>query len=203
MSVRRLRLADAPRAADTLARAFRDNPGTLALLPRHDERGRLVVLRRVALGFTVATIVGGHAEADFEGDVPRAVSLSFDPSSYPFSAAVRGLVSAGPLSAGLGPALRYARIGAYLERHHSRAPSWYLFMLGVAPELQGRGLGGRLLRDLAARADAQGVACYLETDRASSVRLYERHGFDVTRHDRLAMLSDLEFWTMTRPAKQE
>ncbi len=201
MTVRPIGLGHVPRVATTLARAFRDNPGTLALLAGRDADERTRILRRVAVGFALATVAHGHGEAVFDGDEPIAVSLSFAPEQYPFALGARALISAGPVTAGPRAAMRYARIGAYLERHHCTDPCWYLFMLGVAPDHQGRGLGGTLLRALSRRADDAGVRCYLETDRQTSVKLYERHGYVVTRQDRLAMLDGLEFWTMTRPRR--
>jgi GNAT superfamily N-acetyltransferase len=53
----------------------------------------------------------------------------------------------------------------------------YLVFLGVLPAAQGRGLGGALLRERLARADADGVPAYLEAGSERSLPLYARHGF--------------------------
>lgn len=63
-------------------------------------------------------------------------------------------------------------------------PIGEVYVLGVAPEANGRGLGGALtvagLRHLADVAGVRTVTLYVEGDNTAAVRLYEREGF--TRH---------------------
>lgn len=56
-------------------------------------------------------------------------------------------------------------------------PLWHAQFVGVRPGLQGRGIGGRLLRHGLDRADAEGVPTYLEASSPDSTRLYRRLGF--------------------------
>lgn len=54
----------------------------------------------------------------------------------------------------------------------------------LSPALQGHGVGSAVLRDLLARADAEGVAVRLNVLRGSAARrLYERCGFTPERED--------------------
>lgn len=57
-------------------------------------------------------------------------------------------------------------------------PAVYLHMLAVAPPAQGRGIGARLVREVAQTAD--GVPVHLETTSPRALRFYEREGFTVT-----------------------
>lgn len=57
---------------------------------------------------------------------------------------------------------------------------WYLAAVGTRPEAQGTGSGGRVLAPVLARADAEGVACYLESSNPRNLTFYERLGFVVT-----------------------
>lgn len=69
-----------------------------------------------------------------------------------------------------------------VSRHHERlvqAPHWYLLILGVEPERQGQGIGSALIAPNLARADAEGLPCYLETAKEPNVMFYRRHGFEV------------------------
>ena len=66
-----------------------------------------------------------------------------------------------------------------MEQSHPDEPHWYLPMIGVEPNAQGRGLGGALMRHAVARCDDDGVAAYLESSNPRNITLYERHGFDV------------------------
>ncbi len=62
---------------------------------------------------------------------------------------------------------------------HPEAPHWYLPILGVEPNAQGRGLGGALMRHAIARFDDEGALAYLESSNPRNISLYERHGFEV------------------------
>jgi ribosomal protein S18 acetylase RimI-like enzyme len=57
---------------------------------------------------------------------------------------------------------------------------WYLTVLGVEPERQNQGIGGALMQPLLARADAEGLPCYLETLSERNLLFYRRNGFEVT-----------------------
>ena len=89
------------------------------------------------------------------------------------------LSSLGFGPAGFGRMLRYARFIQQQRTESVPESHLYLFILGICPARQGRGVGGALLERGLARADAQGRACYLETARERNVRFYERHGFIV------------------------
>jgi ribosomal protein S18 acetylase RimI-like enzyme len=56
-------------------------------------------------------------------------------------------------------------------------PFYYLSFLGTHPSSRGRGIGMRLLAELAARADREGKPIYLESTNPANNRRYERLGF--------------------------
>ncbi|MFI1353731.1 GNAT family N-acetyltransferase [Streptomyces sp. NPDC020898] len=73
----------------------------------------------------------------------------------------------------------------------------YLWMIAVAPDNQGRGLGTTLLQHVLDRCDREGLAAYLEASSARSRKLYERLGFDLL--DRPLDLPDgPQMWPMWR-----
>ena len=57
--------------------------------------------------------------------------------------------------------------------------AWYLSIIGIAPQAQGRGLGRKLLEPMLAEADAATASCYLETFSMRNVTFYTRLGFGV------------------------
>lgn len=59
-----------------------------------------------------------------------------------------------------------------------RSEAWYLSIVAVTPERQGRGLGARLLAPTLGEADAARAVCYLETFNPRSLTFYRRLGFD-------------------------
>lgn len=79
---------------------------------------------------------------------------------------------------------RAARGAALLKAHHPQFPHWYLHMMGVAPELRGRGVGSLLLQAVLTRCDREGTRAYLEASSPRKPPLYERHGFEVVEEVR-------------------
>jgi GNAT superfamily N-acetyltransferase len=74
----------------------------------------------------------------------------------------------------------YQRIVRYMSQHAATvvgSDCWYLSIVAVAPEAQGRGLGTRLLAPTLAQADAAGVTSYLETFGRRTLGFYGRLGF--------------------------
>jgi ribosomal protein S18 acetylase RimI-like enzyme len=62
------------------------------------------------------------------------------------------------LRAGRQATARFGQAQAVMDRLHTRhaaAPHWYLLIVGVDPELRGRGVGGALVREGLARADRE------------------------------------------------
>jgi ribosomal protein S18 acetylase RimI-like enzyme len=185
-------------AARVLAAAFRDNPGMLAVLPGHTEETRLRLVEACMTGFVVSVQRYGVAEVVKEGGAILAVSLAFPPGKFPPPFYATIIQAKGPMRAGLGAALRFARVDLEMRKRHPHYPHWYLWFLGVSPERQGQGLGSVLLRSLSGKAEADGTPCYLETDKPSSVKIYERHGYRVEAEDVLPGV-DLRLWYMRRP----
>jgi GNAT superfamily N-acetyltransferase len=86
-----------------------------------------------------------------------------------------------------------------LGRRHPAFSHWYLAFIGIDPRWQRHGFGRALLEPVLARADAAGVACYLETPFPDTRRFYERFGFHES--DQLRPVDDApQIWTMTRPS---
>ncbi len=57
----------------------------------------------------------------------------------------------------------------------------YLYVLGVAPESQGKGIGSSLVREKLAECDKEGCTVYLETNSEHNVEYYESFGFSVVK----------------------
>ena len=73
----------------------------------------------------------------------------------------------------------------------------YLFVIGVALELQGQGFGRKLLSALIEESQEAGIPIYTETQTERNVRFYERLGFK--QLDRIALpIIDLSQWELIR-----
>lgn len=195
-----LAATDVAEAAAVLTRAFRDNPGMCALFKGDPEATRARLIGPCMVGFVESVLRHGVAEVVKDEGKIAAVSLSFPPDGFPPPFWATVVQSKGPIRAGLTRALRFARIDQQLRVRHPHYRHWYLWFLGVEPEQQGRGRGSELLRSLSGKADAGNVASYLETDKATSVKIYERHGYVVESEEVLLGL-DLRLWFMKRPER--
>ena len=58
-------------------------------------------------------------------------------------------------------------------------PHWYLFLLGVAPEHQGKGIGSALLQPMLERCGIERLPIYLDTGNKENVSFYQRKGFEI------------------------
>ena len=72
---------------------------------------------------------------------------------------------------------RLMRALTLIERNHPRERQYYLPIIGVEPEWQGKGLGTALLGPMLERCDREGMPAYLEASSARSKACYERSGF--------------------------
>ena len=73
----------------------------------------------------------------------------------------------------------------------------YLFIIGVASELQGQGFGGKLLRALIEKSQEAGIPIYTETQTERNARFYER--LDFKQLDRITLpIIDLPQWELIR-----
>lgn len=86
------------------------------------------------------------------------------------------------------------------RKENVRKPFIYLQVIGVAPQFQGQGLGGRLLRALIEESEQAGLPIYLETETEGNVRMYEHLGFTVVKNIMLPIIH-LPMWEMLRESE--
>jgi GNAT superfamily N-acetyltransferase len=165
-------------AVVTLERAFFNDPMFAWIFPDAAKRSRaLSVLNRVPLRFGLR-----HGHVMQSNDV-KAVALWLPPGR---SITWSGVLSCGilrvPFRTGLRPFAKFAAANEVMGKFHKQyvpEPHWYLMIVGVDPDLQGRGLGSALINEGLARADQARCPCYLETSDERNVAFYERFGFKV------------------------
>lgn len=189
-------------AAAVLTRAFMEDPLYVRLLPSREERARRLPplwrgLLRYGLRYGVVEAAPGLA----------GVACWLRPGSEdvtPGRVLRTGLAFPGALLRLPGGARRALLAMApeldRLRRGIVGGPAWYLWALGVEPSSQGRGIGGALLARGLARADRDGLPCYLETMNERDLGFYERYGFRVAHAGRLPRCG-VRFWALLRPAR--
>jgi GNAT superfamily N-acetyltransferase len=150
---------------------------------------RLLVPTAHASGIALVVRAGGRL---------AGAMLATPPGGYPLPPPPVGARFGALLRQGLRVAHRWRVVFETLDAAHPREPHWYLGVLGVDPDRQGRGVGRALLARFTAFADAGREPAYLETDRPENVRFYARAGFRVAGE--LDVLG-ARVWRMERPPR--
>ena len=161
-----------------MAEAFFDDPMFGWLMP--DDSKRRTYLRRY-FGIELRHLALARGRVWTTGDLAGA-ALSLPPGAWRSPLRVT-LLEGSAFGIHL---YRAARVGAAIEWRHVRESHYYVRDVGVHPDMQGRGIGGALLRPTLDRCDREGLPAYLEASSERNAALYERHGFRITSELRVA-----------------
>lgn len=199
-----LRKREIRAATAMLARAFDDSPLMVHCIP--SDRTRPSILRSFFRAAIRDALPFDNVFAVRDGDQVLGAAVWLPPGAYPPSTMrqlrqMSGTLKLGPLAPrAIQPSLRYLRA---TEKVHPKATHWYLGVLGVEPEFQGKGLGGQLLQPILQRADTEGMPVYLETDKERNLAFYARYRFGLVE----TMYPDgpdaPEEWTMWRDPESD
>jgi ribosomal protein S18 acetylase RimI-like enzyme len=194
----RLTKSDIERGAEVLSRAFQDDALESYFIPDTEIRRRLLphfFQYRIRFGILYGEVYTTSPE--FEG-----IAVWFPPGKSemtPWKMMRAGGIS---LQRKVGKEIisKMALVSKYVtntRRQHVSVPHWHLFPMGVDPPNQGKGYASALLRPMFKRIDAEGIACYLETQNERNVSLYQHYGFKVI-HAETIPSTDIMTWSMIR-----
>ncbi|MHB0960548.1 MAG: GNAT family N-acetyltransferase [Pirellulaceae bacterium] len=185
-------------ASEMFARAFHNDPMLAYLIPDSAKRRYLSPrIYRCALRYGVYYGDVVATSANTEG-----VAVWLPPEAAHGS--VPRMLRAGLLSLffTIGPqfVVRFLSYYQHLERlrqRHTPFRHWYLQLLGVDPEHQGRGHASALLTAMLARAANERLPHCLDTMNRANVAYYERFGFKVVAESVLPK-TQIGLWLMAR-----
>jgi ribosomal protein S18 acetylase RimI-like enzyme len=167
-------------AARMLARAFSNDPFNEYVYPDAAEREA-----RLPFAFEALLYYGVRYGDTFASSSRLEGVAIWLHSKYAFMSSWRMLLSGAfwpGLRMGIQAGRRMQRFDEFVEKKHRQLapfPHWYLMMLGVDPDYQGKGHAGRLLRGSLSRIDAGGLPCYLETYGERNIAIYRHFGFKI------------------------
>jgi ribosomal protein S18 acetylase RimI-like enzyme len=193
-----LREADVPAAAAALSRAFYSDPLQVYTLPDPVEREqRSPALFSAALRYGLL-----FGEVLTTPGTPEGAAIWLGPDAWDITEerAAAARFDRLPVEMGADATARFFSVLAMADEPHRRdvrRDHWWLMVLGVAPEAQGRGLARALIEPAMQRADAAGQQCYLETANPANIPFYERLGFQrITEIEHPQ--SGVRLWTFRR-----
>ncbi len=190
--------ASADEAAAVLADAFRDYPVMRFVLgPSGDYRARLA--RLIGLFVRARFARGGPVLGlrDREGRLVGVAAMT-RPAEPAASAAFADWRERLWEELGAAARARYEAFSAAARAFEPAPPHHHLNMIGVSRGWQGRGIARALLEAVheVAASDPESAGVGLTTEHPPNVALYERFGYRVIGHARVA--AELETWVMFR-----
>ncbi|MBI4784049.1 MAG: GNAT family N-acetyltransferase [Oscillatoriophycideae cyanobacterium NC_groundwater_1537_Pr4_S-0.65um_50_18] len=196
----KLKQSDFAIASHYLAAAFSQDPLMTHFLPE-DEAAKQTALKQLSQALLNYAQIYSHIYTTV--DNPKGVAIWLPPDASQVTLLQLGQVMTSGLLT-LPFYMRWERMIDFISfiateiRLHNKVspePQWCLAMLGVSPEYQGQGIGGRLLQPVLQAADRTKTPCYLETSTAAAVRFYQRHGFEIVDQ---GLFANREYWAMKR-----
>jgi GNAT superfamily N-acetyltransferase len=187
---------DADAVADTLARAFHDDPLICFLL--RDEATRAEKMPRL---FRLLFKLGLPYGCCDTTTAYEAVALWRPPGAWhiPFHQYIANGADFLGLF-GVAGAVRVMNVMDVVEKRHPHEPHYYLQAIGTDPAKQGKGYGGVVIRRQLAVADAAGKPCYLESSKETNIPIYQSFGFEVTGE--INIPDGPTLWPMWRAARR-
>jgi len=188
-------------AVRVLARAFRDNPLNVAVIGRSSEQRERANLHGMRMTLRAACGQGLLLRGCEPDAAPAAVHgalIAIPPDCYPLPPAPLLDQLRCTLGQGWRVMRRWGEVHEVLREVHPVPPHWYVFVVGVDPARQGRGIGRAMLGALMERIDASSAPAYLETDQEENVDFYGHAGFRVTE---AREIFGTPIWTLWREAR--
>lgn len=196
--VRELKGPDLPAAVGIVARGMRDNPLHIAALGNdaNQRTNRLTGMFKVALPLVLSKglVLGAFDDQTLVGIAGMIAPGHCQPT----------LMEKLTLTPRVVPAVGFeaaARVRSWLDqwaKYDLRQPHWHLGPVAVDAHLQGTGIGTRLMHEYCSRLDLAHATGYLETDKASNVKFYEKFGFETIAS---APVLETPNWFMKRAAR--
>ena len=194
----RLTKAQVKPSAEVLSRAFHNYPLLQYYFPEELER------KKITSYFLSLAIYSSIRYGEIYATSPNmeGVAIWFPSDNYPVT--IWKLVRSVPLSVIFGFGRygggRMRQLNEYIDAVHQRLVPfghWYLQVIGVDPQFQGKGYAGKLLKPMLTRIDEEGLPCYLEAIDEHNVSFYEHFGFKVIEKSTIPE-TNFTNWAMLR-----
>lgn len=166
---------------ETLIAAFYHDPLTEFLLADEEYRAkRLSTGVEFLLGLSSKTWSVGTTNRACAGVIGAAPPEEYPPPFFHLMVMLTKLILKSLSCTPYRVMEQWVRIFHKFDKIRPRQRHWYVLVLGVHPDHQGKGLGRELLRKVLQKADEDRVSVYLETANPTNLDFYRKYGFGVT-----------------------
>jgi len=198
LSVVRLPAERAGEAVAVLAEAFHDYPVMRYFLGDLGDRYDLYLSRMVAIFVSSRFLRGDPVFAIEESGRAVAIATTTSPGDGTSPPEVQEARDALWREIDPGAKARSEALVEIWQRTALKVPQYHVNMLGVLRSHAGRGLGGRLFREVheLSRLDPGSTGVSLTTDDPKNVPFYQHCGYEIVAHDRVT--DDFETWGFFR-----
>lgn len=196
IQVREMQKADLAAALEVIGKAFATQPNTLAV-----SGGKPVSPQKLAYAFEgrFKYLPGRLFVAELDGRIVGAMRMVEWPGCQAsLVQTLKMMPSMLKAIGGFGEVSRGMKILNTWKKHDPKQPHWHLDPIGVTPELQGKGVGSRMMEVYCRIIDEKGMAAYHETDRPENVPFYERFGFAVIAEEEILGARNWFMWRKPR-----
>jgi GNAT superfamily N-acetyltransferase len=200
MDARKISAGDLDEVVALLTVTFLNTPFHRYIAPELHERLRFLEASyryRISHGLEVNDIDVATLDGEITGVMSWSPPVLLTPAATPAGSAMDEALSF--CSAGLRE--RFSAFFTQLSRVRDEViqqPYWSLGPIAVLPKHQGKGIGSLLLREKLRQIDGERLPCFLATQDAGNVPLYEHFGFRLIRQDPIAQA--VTHYTMLRQA---
>jgi ribosomal protein S18 acetylase RimI-like enzyme len=185
-----------PETADVLGRAFATLSSSRAI---YEGRSKSDIERRISITFDglIKTMSGQVFVSKQDGRIVGAMRIVEWPDCQMKPLQMLKVLPTLMKAGGLGEMRRAMKMRGTWAKKDPKKPHWHLDPIGVAPELQGQGIGGQMMEYYCNHIDKLGMAAYHETDsKLENVRFYERFGFKIIGEE---IILGFPCWYLWRP----
>ena len=179
-----LNLDDISRAADTFSKAMVNDPLHVYFFPDPGSR-----LKKLTAMYTFMIrmnfLKAFRTSASCEG-----IIIWEEPFEHAFKVSFKEYITGSLLFFKVGPRsllrmMKYQEWSAKLKKESIEDPYWYLNVVIVDPEHQGKGFASKLIKPVLVKADENRQKVCLETQNENNLPIYEKYGFTTLSEHRV------------------
>ncbi|MFX1508475.1 MAG: GNAT family N-acetyltransferase [Promethearchaeota archaeon] len=199
----RIQKKDIKKAYQVLGKAFHEDPAWTHVIPDEDTRKKkLPFVFEFVLRYSLKYGEIYAPSDKLEGIVAWVPHTTANETFWRIirSGAIRATIKMGS-EIGRRIQMLFSVIEEDRRQHMKNKPYFYLQVIGVLPEFQGQGFGGKLLKSMFAKADMEGFSIYLETETEKNMKIYSKYGF-ITLKEGEAPGADFHYWEMLREPRK-